>query len=47
VQKRKEQFGRKFIVFPNPIYGSWVRGAFPEGMPVESEVLDQLRGYGQ
>lgn len=46
VQKHREHFGREFIMFPNPFYGSWVRGAFPEGMPGESEVLDQLRGYG-
>lgn len=47
VQEQRDLFGRKFIVFPNPIYGSWVKGAFPGGMPGEKEVLDQLRGYDQ
>lgn len=47
VMQHREQFGRKFIVFPNPIYGSWVRASFPEGMPGEQEVLDHLRGYGE
>jgi 5'-nucleotidase (lipoprotein e(P4) family) len=45
VQMHSQQFGNSFIVFPNPIYGSWVRGSFPEGLPGENEVLDQLRGY--
>jgi len=47
VGENSQEFGRKFIVFPNPIYGTWVKGAFPGGMPGEKEVLDQLRGYGQ
>lgn len=47
VAQHSQQFGRKFIVFPNPIYGSWVRAAFRDGMPGEREVLDQLRGYDQ
>ncbi|MDF1570958.1 MAG: 5'-nucleotidase, lipoprotein e(P4) family [Bacteroidales bacterium] len=46
VHEHKDLFGRKFIVFPNPIYGSWVKGSFPGGMPGEKQVLDQLRGYG-
>jgi 5'-nucleotidase (lipoprotein e(P4) family) len=45
VQKYSQQFGNSFIMFPNPIYGSWVKGSFPGGMPGEKEVLDRLRGY--
>ncbi len=47
VQEHRERFGRKFIVFPNPIYGGWVNASFPGGMPTEHEVLENLRGYGQ
>ena len=45
MRDHRESFGRRFIVFPNPIYGSWIRGVFPDGMPSESQVLDVLRGY--
>lgn len=47
VGQYREEFGRKFIVFPNPVYGGWVRAAFPDGMPSEQEVPERLRGYGQ
>lgn len=45
IREMKEEFGSRFIMLPNPMYGSWERGAFPEGMPGEREVLDFLRGY--
>ncbi len=45
VRKFKDDFGSRFIVLPNPMYGSWERGVFPEGKPGENEVLGQLRGY--
>lgn len=47
VKNYSEEFGRRFIVFPNPIYGSWVRPIFPEGLPESAEVLKVLRGYGE
>jgi len=45
VREMKEQFGSRFIMLPNPMYGRWERGTFPEGMPGEKEVLETLRGY--
>lgn len=45
VRKMRDQFGKRFIVLPNPMYGKWERGAFPDGMPEEKEVLNKLRGY--
>jgi len=45
VRKFKNDFGSRFIVLPNPMYGSWERGAFPEGKPEQDEVLGKLRGY--
>lgn len=41
------EFGTRFIVFPNPIYGSWQRALFPDGVPSESKVLEELKGYSQ
>ncbi len=35
VKKHSGDFGRKFIVFPNPMYGSWMRPAFPGGINVD------------
>ncbi len=45
LRKFKDDFGSKFIVLPNPMYGSWERGVFPEGRPGKEEVLEKLRGY--
>jgi 5'-nucleotidase (lipoprotein e(P4) family) len=45
VQKLKDEFGSRFIMLPNPMYGSWERAVFPDGMPGEKEVLETLRGY--
>ena len=45
VRKFKEEFGSRFIMLPNPMYGSWERAVFPEGMLGETEVLETLRGY--
>lgn len=46
VREMKEEFGSRFIMLPNPMYGKWERAAFPEGLPAEKEILDFLRGYG-
>lgn len=45
VRKYSEEFGNRFIVFPNPMYGSWERGAFPDGFPSQQEALKALRSY--
>jgi predicted secreted acid phosphatase len=45
VRENALAFGSRYILMPNPMYGSWERGVFPEGMPSESEILEKLRGY--
>lgn len=45
VHAHSNDFGTRFIVFPNPVYGTWERAVFPEGMPGEPEILEKLRGY--
>lgn len=45
VHAHSNDFGTRFIVFPNPVYGTWERGIFPEGKPGENEILEKLRGY--
>lgn len=45
VRKFRENFGSRFIILPNPMYGSWERGVFQEGRPGKDEVLSKLRGY--
>jgi len=45
VGEHAEEFGTRFIVFPNPIYGSWQRALFPAGVPSEEKVLEKLKGY--
>lgn len=45
VHAHSKDFGTRFIIFPNPVYGTWERGVFPEGEPGEQEILEKLRGY--
>jgi 5'-nucleotidase (lipoprotein e(P4) family) len=45
VYAHSNDFGTRFIIFPNPVYGTWERGIFPEGEPGENEILQKLRGY--
>jgi len=45
VRDYRDEFAKRFVVFPNPIYGSWERAVFPEGIPTEKEVLKILRSY--
>lgn len=45
VHAHSNDFGTRFIIFPNPVYGTWLRGVFPEGKPGEDEILGKLRGY--
>ncbi len=44
VREYEKEFGNRFIILPNPIYGSWEKAVFPGGMPGEKEVLEVLRG---
>ncbi len=45
VRKMKDEFGSRFIMLPNPMYGKWEGATFAEGRLVEEEVLEKLRGY--
>ena len=45
VRKMKDEFGSRFIVLPNPMYGKWDRATFPEGRLSEQEILEKLRAY--
>ena len=43
VRKYRAFFGTRFIIFPNVIYGSWMKAAFPEKVPDRIK-LEKLRG---
>lgn len=45
IYKKKEYFGSKYILFPNPVYGSWEGGVFPEGSPTRDQMMSKLRAY--
>ena len=38
VRKNREQFGKRYIILPNPVYGTWTRGVFSEGLPGEKKL---------
>lgn len=46
VKRYRDEFGRRFIVFPNAMYGSWEREAFPQGIPSADTALRAMRGIG-
>ena len=45
VRAHEDQFGGRFIVLPNPVYGSWQRALTEDGMPGREEALKLLKGY--
>jgi 5'-nucleotidase (lipoprotein e(P4) family) len=47
VVKSKNQFGKKFIVLPNPMYGPWVSAAVKgsEGKTMKDKILKILNSY--
>lgn len=45
VENFRKEFGKKFIMLPNPMYGTWVKGVFPQGIPGKNEVVSVLEGY--
>jgi len=38
-------FGSKFILFPNPVYGTWERAIFSGGAQSAEELMNMMRGY--
>lgn len=40
-----KEFGTRFILFPNPVYGNWEHAIFTGSMPEEGEILEKLRGF--
>jgi len=45
VREHASDFGTRYIILPNTMYGNWERAAFPDGVPGEKEVLEVLSGY--
>lgn len=47
VKERKEEFGDRFIVLPNPMYGSWINAAVRnrEGNNMRQKLLNSLRSF--
>ncbi|MCF8346939.1 MAG: 5'-nucleotidase, lipoprotein e(P4) family [Bacteroidales bacterium] len=45
VRAEAANFGKRYILFPNPVYGTWEHGVFPGGRPDGDAVMQQLRGY--
>ncbi|CAL28825.1 5'-nucleotidase, lipoprotein e(P4) family [Staphylococcus carnosus] len=43
VNEKKEEFGRKYIIFPNPMYGSWESTLYNNDYSKSSQEKDQLR----
>jgi 5'-nucleotidase (lipoprotein e(P4) family) len=48
-EQNKNEFGSRFIVLPNPMYGAWEDVIYGEGRPTEEQKAekrkDALRGY--
>ena len=48
-EQLKAEFGDKFIIFPNPMYGSWesavYKGEKKDGKGQSEARLDALKGY--
>lgn len=45
VRDHASDFGTRYIILPNTMYGNWEKAAFPDGVPGEKEVLKVLKGY--
>lgn len=43
IEKHKEDFGDKYIIFPNPMYGSWEATLYGGNFAQSPDKLDQLR----
>jgi 5'-nucleotidase (lipoprotein e(P4) family) len=45
VQAYSGHFGSKFILFPNPVYGTWERAIFAGGTHSAEELIGLMKGY--
>ncbi|MFW3612649.1 5'-nucleotidase, lipoprotein e(P4) family [Staphylococcus caprae] len=43
IQKHKDDFGKKYIIFPNPMYGSWESTIYNNNYQISKAQKDQLR----
>ncbi|UQD53360.1 5'-nucleotidase, lipoprotein e(P4) family [Bacillus methanolicus] len=43
VEKRKDEFGKKLIVFPNPMYGDWERAIYHNNFGISNTEKAKLR----
>lgn len=43
VQQHKEDFGKKYIIFPNPMYGSWEATLYNNNYDMSYAQKDELR----
>ncbi|MBF7015998.1 5'-nucleotidase, lipoprotein e(P4) family [Staphylococcus durrellii] len=43
VQRHKDDFGKKYIIFPNPMYGSWESSVYGNKNDLSDEQKQQLR----
>jgi len=45
VENARDEFGTRFIIFPNPIYGAWERAALAMPDGTKMEPIDAIRGF--
>jgi len=43
VEQNKKEFGNRFIVLPNPMYGDWEKNIYSSGEPLTGEQRRELR----
>lgn len=43
IQQHKEDFGKKYIIFPNPMYGSWEATLYSNNYDMSDAQKDELR----
>lgn len=43
IEKHKDDFGKKYIIFPNPMYGSWEATIYNNNYKASDKAKDKLR----
>ena len=47
VNQKREKFGTKFIILPNPMYGPWINAAIKDmpGETIKAKIMNVLEGF--